>query len=156
MLAVDCCFDYMYNVAKGGKAMSFKKRLRGLRLEKDLTQAELSKVFGLGASGSTVASWEQGRSRPDIEEVVKLANFFDVSVDYLLCVTDDKRPYERYYFSIQELKNAGILIGEGIENHDVIKFRQLMTQEDITPEFLEEILPIIREIKKRLPANGSK
>lgn len=136
--------------------MSFRKRLRRLRLENDLTQAQLAKIFGLNETGSTIASWEQGRSRPNIEEIVKLASFFEVSVDYLLCVTDDKQPYKRHYFSIQELKNAGIVVDDGLESHDVIKFKQLMTKEDITAEFLEEILPIIRELKKRFSADGSK
>jgi len=93
--------------------VSFRKRLRRLRLENDLTQAQLAKIFGLNETGSTIASWEQGRSRPNIEEIVKLASFFEVSVDYLLCVTDDKQPYKKHYFSIQELKNAGIVVGDG-------------------------------------------
>jgi DNA-binding XRE family transcriptional regulator len=44
--------------------MSFRKRLRRLRAEKDLTQAELAKVFGVAPT--TIASWEQGRSRPEV------------------------------------------------------------------------------------------
>ena len=70
--------------------MSFRERLRRLRAEKDLTQAELAKVFGVVPT--TIASWEQGRSRPDIEEIALIANYFGVSVDYLLCLTDEKRP----------------------------------------------------------------
>lgn len=129
--------------------MSFNKRLRRLRLSEDLTQAELAKAFNVGPT--TIASWEQGRSRPNIEEIAQIARFFKVSVDYLLCLTDEKRPSERYYYSIGELKDRGLLVSEGTQDHDVIKFKELMAEEDISPEFLREILPIIRYLKKHLP-----
>lgn len=76
-----------YKIFVGGLTMSFRERLRRLRAEKDLTQAELAKVFGVAPT--TIASWEQGRSRPDIEEIALIANYFGVSVDYLLCLTDE-------------------------------------------------------------------
>lgn len=130
--------------------MSFRERLRRLRVEKDLTQAELAKVFGVAPT--TIASWEQGRSRPDIEEIALIANYFDVSVDYLLCLTDEKRPDERLYYSIRELKDRGlVVVCDSAYDRDVIKFKELMAEEDITPEFLREILPIIRYLKEHLP-----
>jgi len=129
--------------------MSFKERLRRLRAEKDLTQTELAKVFGVAPT--TIASWEQGRSRPDIEEIALIANYFGVSVDYLLCLTDEKRPNERLYYSIRELKDRGLVVSDSAHDRDVIKFKELMAEEDITPEFLREILPIIRYLKEHLP-----
>lgn len=131
--------------------MEFKERLRGLRLEKDMTQADLAKVFEL--STTTVASWEQGRSRPNIEEIAQIATYFNVSVDYLLGLTEEKRPNEKYYYSMHELRNQGLLVSDrtAAADTDVIKFKRLMAEEEITPEFLKEILPIIRELKKHLP-----
>lgn len=130
--------------------MEFKERLRKLRLEKDMTQADLAKIFEV--STTTIASWEQGRSRPNIQEIAEIAIFFGVSVDYLLGLTEEKEPAMKYFFSVHELKSRG-LVGEeaAAEDTDVIKFKNLMAEEDITAEFLEEIMPIIRELKKHFP-----
>lgn len=66
---------------------TFKVRIRQLREDKELTQEELAKVLGI--SRATLASWEIGRREPDFETASKIADFFGVSVDYLLGRTDD-------------------------------------------------------------------
>lgn len=129
--------------------MIFAKRFRGLRAENDLTQAEVAKI--LGVSPTTVATWEQGRSKPGLDKTVAIANLFNVSVDYLLGLTDNKRPAEKYYYSGAELENRGLKAAEVLGNTDFIKFTQKMRAENITPELLERIMPIILEIKKNLP-----
>jgi transcriptional regulator with XRE-family HTH domain len=62
--------------------MMFAKRLKMLRVEKDLSQAEFGLIFGV--SQQTVGSWEQSNSTPKLEMLVKIADYFDVSTDYLL------------------------------------------------------------------------
>lgn len=57
-------------------------RIRALRKEKNMTQAELAKV--LKVSDRTVGFYETGDRDPDTETLKKLADFFAVSVDYLL------------------------------------------------------------------------
>lgn len=57
-------------------------RLRRLRDEKDVTQAEVAKA--LGVDRSTLAYWEIGKRDPDSETIKKLANYYNVSTDYLL------------------------------------------------------------------------
>ena len=47
-----------------------------------MTQAELGAL--LGKTGATVCDWEKGKSRPDLEELIKLADLFHVTTDYLL------------------------------------------------------------------------
>lgn len=66
--------------------MAFGKRLRELRLKKDLTQADLAKIIGLGES--TISFYESNKRQPDYEILTKLATFFNVSTDYLLGRTD--------------------------------------------------------------------
>ena len=56
--------------------------LQELRKDKGMTQAELAAKLEL--SPLTVSSYECGRSAPDDETKVKIAEIFDVSVDYLL------------------------------------------------------------------------
>lgn len=60
----------------------FAERLKELRKSKNLTQLEFAKTFHI-ASG-TVAMWETNKRQPDADTIKKVANFFNVSVDYLL------------------------------------------------------------------------
>lgn len=62
--------------------MEFKYRLRDLRREKNLTGAELGKILNL--KKTTISSWENGKSYPEVETLLKLAKYFDVSLDYLM------------------------------------------------------------------------
>ncbi|WKV09410.1 helix-turn-helix transcriptional regulator [Thermoanaerobacterium sp. CMT5567-10] len=68
--------------------MSFGKRFKTLRLEKNLTQAELAKILSIGES--TISFYESDKREPDYETLQKIADFFDVSVDYLLGRTDKR------------------------------------------------------------------
>ena len=71
----------------------FAERLKQLRLQHGLTQKELAKVMGV--SSSAVGMWEIGRNEPDYKTLKRLADFFDVSIDYLLGKTDDPTPPQK-------------------------------------------------------------
>lgn len=58
------------------------KRLKELRLERGLTQKELSLALGLNAV--TYLHYEKGQREPPLSFLVDISKFFDVSVDYLL------------------------------------------------------------------------
>lgn len=60
----------------------FAQRLLELRKEKGISQAELAKQ--LQVSYSVVCYWETDRSEPTAPNLVKVADYFDVTVDYLL------------------------------------------------------------------------
>lgn len=60
----------------------FGKRLKELRIEKKLSQRELGDVFGV--CNQTISFWESGSREPDLDTLVKIAKFFEVSVDFLL------------------------------------------------------------------------
>ena len=64
----------------------FAERLLELRKEKGISQAVFAK--SLGVSFSVVCYWETDRSEPTAPNLVKIADFFGVSVDYLLGRTD--------------------------------------------------------------------
>lgn len=57
-------------------------RLSQLRKEKGITQVKLAQYFGI--SNGTIAMWETDKRQPDSDTLIKLADFFNVSVDYLL------------------------------------------------------------------------
>ncbi|MDD2401970.1 MAG: helix-turn-helix transcriptional regulator [Clostridia bacterium] len=62
--------------------MQFGDRLKDLRTEKGLTQTELANIIGL--KKTTISNYETGFSFPDYKTLIKLADFFKVSTDYLL------------------------------------------------------------------------
>lgn len=57
-------------------------RLKDLRKEHKISQAELAKKIGV--SKAIVCYWETNQNEPTGSNLVKLADFFDISVDYLL------------------------------------------------------------------------
>ena len=60
----------------------FGVKLKELRIEKGLSQRKLGEIFGV--CNQTVSFWETGSREPDLDALVKIADFFEVSVDYLL------------------------------------------------------------------------
>lgn len=60
----------------------FSDKLRELRRDHHLTQAQLAEELGI--SPSAVGMYEQGRREPDNAFLVKLSSYFGVSTDYLL------------------------------------------------------------------------
>lgn len=63
-------------------------RLKELRKSNNLTQAELGKILGVGKT--TVSMYETGNSTPSDEIKLKISEYFNVSLDYLLGKTDAK------------------------------------------------------------------
>lgn len=59
------------------------KRLEFLRERKGWTKSLVAKKLGI-KTVSTYANWEYGLRQPDSEMLVKIANLYDVSVDYIL------------------------------------------------------------------------
>ncbi len=66
----------------------FGRKLKELRLEKNINQSELSKIIGV--SPSTVGMYERDQRFPDKDMLTKIADYFEVSVDYILGRTDKR------------------------------------------------------------------
>lgn len=58
------------------------KKIKVLRIERGYSQRELGRV--LGFCNQTVSFWESGQREPDLDTLVLLADFFEVSTDFLL------------------------------------------------------------------------
>lgn len=82
---------------------SFGKRLKQLRLNIQLTQEQLGKVFNVTNVG--VAKWESDNRFPDKNTLIKIADYFNVSIDYLLCRTDNLIEKTYNYNRIEINKN---------------------------------------------------
>ena len=70
---------------------AFPSRLRKLMDEGHISQQRLADYLGL-KNRQSVAGYCNGRSTPDLESIVKIASFFNVSTDYLLGITADPNP----------------------------------------------------------------
>lgn len=76
----------------------FGEKLKHLRESKQLFQKELGDE--LGVTSQTISGWEIERTRPDYEMLQKIANYFNVSIDYLL----DNEPSEEFKEQSEENK----------------------------------------------------
>lgn len=62
------------------------EKIRDLRTNRNISQVELAKA--LGVSKQSVSNWENDNIQPSIELLVKIANYFLVTTDYLLGLND--------------------------------------------------------------------
>lgn len=69
--------------------MDFYERLKDLREDKDLTQADIAKL--LNTTRQQISKWETGVQMMGVDKYIKLAEFYNVSLDYLLGVIDTPR-----------------------------------------------------------------
>ena len=68
--------------------MEFSERLKDLRKQAGLTQVDVAERLGI--SQPAYASWERGAKKPTQENLVKIAQVLNVSVDYLVGNSEDK------------------------------------------------------------------
>lgn len=66
---------------------SFATRLNKLRTDNGLTMEQLGKI--IGTTRATISNLENEQKKPSLDMVIKLAEYFNVSIDYLVGRTDD-------------------------------------------------------------------
>ena len=69
------------------------KRIRDLREDKDLYQKDIALILGI--SQQYYSEYENGNYTIPVEHLIKLARFYNTSVDYILGLTDNKDPYKK-------------------------------------------------------------
>ena len=67
-------------------------RIRDLREDKDLTQKDIAEY--LHVKQNTYSQYENGQRQLPIDFLIALARFYKTSTDYILGLTDEKRPYK--------------------------------------------------------------
>lgn len=109
----------------------FSERLKKLREDKGLSQAEFAKIIGV--ERTRYGKWENKGFEPPYETLVKIADYFDVSTDYLLCRTD--YPHGYIQKAPHELEDAGL--------EQVVKTKD----EPLTPDEIEELRRFLKQLK---------
>ncbi|MBQ7116549.1 MAG: helix-turn-helix transcriptional regulator [Clostridia bacterium] len=70
--------------------MHFTQRLRDLREDKDLNQENIAQILEI--TQQQYQLYESGKRELKIHHLVKLCKYYNVSADYILCLTDDPNP----------------------------------------------------------------
>ena len=92
--------------------LDMDNRIKALREDRDLRQSDLAEFTGIDQR--TISNYETGKSRPDSYALIKLAYFFNVSIDYLVGRTnenyynndDKKKAIEKIQASLEDLKKS--------------------------------------------------
>lgn len=69
------------------------ERIRNLREDKDLTQKQIGQLLNMSQTGYN--QYEIGKNDIPTKILIELAQFYNTSIDYLLNLTDEKKPYPR-------------------------------------------------------------
>lgn len=111
----------------------FGDNLAELREDRGLTQKELGQI--LHVTGGTISNYEQGVHYPDLEKLIELADFFNVTTDYLLGRVDNNLSPDVFSAALSggktvgqavrliqrlspELQSAALLILERLNGHE--------------------------------------
>ena len=73
--------------------MALRLRLRDLREDNDMSQAQMAKL--LNCSQQTYSRYESHTTEIPLESLIFLAEYYKTSVDYLLGVTNEKKAYKK-------------------------------------------------------------
>lgn len=71
--------------------MHYRDRIRGLREDNNFTQQKIADFLNVGQR--TYADYESGKTRIPLDSIIKLAKFYDVSMDYISGVSNVKMEY---------------------------------------------------------------
>lgn len=108
----------------------FGDRLKELRKERNLTQEDIASMFDV--TKNAVYSWEVGKSQPSIEIIKRLAQYFGVTIDYLLNFTQDDVD------KMEKLKTA--LKEAGMWDYNI---------DDMSREDFEKAMQIVAMLKEK-------
>ncbi len=123
--------------------MNFSKRLKMLRDKKGLTQQDIANVLGVGRA--TIAGYETKGKQPDYEKLVKLADFFNVSIDYLIGRTDIKNKADEITLAVEDDPELFDFWNELKEREDLqLLFKQTKS---LSPKEIRQIIRIIKAIE---------
>lgn len=101
-------------------------RLRELRLQRHITMKQLGSVLGLAES--TISLYETGKRQPDLDTLVRFANYFDVSVDYIL---GRKLPAERSNNKMEDVFDPEKMsLRQWLEQHGLLEEYQALKDTD--------------------------
>mgnify|MGYP005766811483 CR=1 FL=1 len=80
-------------VSKAGDVKMHFQRLEDLRIDSDRTQADIADF--LGCQREVYRRYEKGLRQIPVDMLIQLSRLYNVSIDYLVGLTNEKKPYPR-------------------------------------------------------------
>ena len=73
--------------------MTYSERIRALREDADKPQAQIAALLQVGQR--TYCDYEKGKTRIPVDSLIILAKLYNVSMDYICGISDEKRPFPK-------------------------------------------------------------
>lgn len=119
-------------------------RLKTLREQKGLTRKEVSEAVGL--ESSTYGKYEKGQRQPSYQILLALAEFYNVSVDYLTGHSPSSKAVSQ-----EHLTNVNNRIKEELGENIKVMFHDINSFDDDEMEELKNFIDFIKSKKKKTP-----
>ena len=71
--------------------MNYQQRIRALREDNDYTQSQVANLLNVGQR--TYADYELGKTRIPVDSLIILARYYDVDMNYITGISDDKKKF---------------------------------------------------------------
>lgn len=126
---------------------SLGNRIKFLREQKNINQSEFAKILGI--ANSTLSQYETGQRIPSDEIKLKIANYFKVTIDYLLGNSSESTTIES---ENQDISLIMTNLKEKLKNYEGVMFDGEILDETTAKlllEALEHQEKIIKEINKK-------
>lgn len=73
--------------------LNYRERITELREDNDKKQKEIAEILGI--KQSAYSKYEKGRTKIQVDDIIKLCIFYNVSADYILGLSDEKKSYKK-------------------------------------------------------------
>lgn len=122
----------------------YSERIKKLRNEKELSQTELGNY--LGVSASAVYKWENGKSQPDINSIIKMSKLFGVTTDFIIGADNERINMPKIEKSMREILNEDT---ETAQVSTVAAHYEGEVTEELKREIARQVKEGIEEYNKR-------
>lgn len=129
---------------------TFGERFKQLRLEKNLTQDKIAEIFYLNKS--SISRYESGKQIPEAPMLQKFSNFFNVSLDYMMGLSDTKTYVEADHIKVSPQISDNISKSTSTNNmtlHSLYEHNRLIELEKLITDFPEGI-ELLKKLKYEL------
>lgn len=129
--------------------------IKKLRKEAGLNQEEFAKLFNVHQTA--VSQWETGKTSPDTDIIIKMAKYFKISTDDILCntdirdikkaPTDESRDFDAMIDDISASgeDNEGVVMAKGGKGQK----RIIIAEDDDEANFAAEAIKLFRKTKRK-------
>ena len=124
---------------------TFSERLKKLRKENDITLNQLAS--DLNTTKSTLSRYENNKREPKMHLLEKLADYFEVSLDYLLGRSEEPLPADKIKEAISE-ESESIKIWDKLKDREELQIMFKRT-ENLNEDTIKHIIEIIKTFENR-------